>query len=155
LHAGASAAVAELARRWAGTAAGFIAGTLFAVHPAHVEAVANIVGRGELLCTLGVAGSLILLHPRPLTPGRTLAIIGCFLFALLAKEQGMLVPFFILAALMLRHPRQPMSLSEKLSMQWLTLSLCFLAAIYIVFREYSASIVGTHGGDLKFSWERV
>jgi hypothetical protein len=48
-HAGVSVAVAALARRWAGWQAGLVAGVLFAVHPVHVEAVANVVGRNELM----------------------------------------------------------------------------------------------------------
>jgi len=48
-HAGASVAVAALARRWSGPAAALAAGLIFAVHPVHVEAVANVVGRNELM----------------------------------------------------------------------------------------------------------
>ncbi|HEY6853905.1 MAG TPA: hypothetical protein VI139_06640 [Gemmatimonadales bacterium] len=51
-HAGASVAVAALARRWSGTAAALVAGLIFAVHPVHVEAVANVVGRNELMAAL-------------------------------------------------------------------------------------------------------
>lgn len=50
-HVAASVAVAALARRWAGPAAGLVAGLLFAVHPVHVEAVAYVVGRAELMAT--------------------------------------------------------------------------------------------------------
>src|SRR5256884_3773470 len=48
-HAGAAVAVAALARRWMDTPGGMVAGLLFAVHPVHVEAVANVVGRAELM----------------------------------------------------------------------------------------------------------
>src|SRR5439155_10651159 len=51
-HVAATLTVAALARRWAGARAGLIAGLLFAVHPVHVEAVANVVGRGELMAAL-------------------------------------------------------------------------------------------------------
>src|SRR5438046_4831679 len=51
-HAGASVAVAWLARRWSGDLAALAAGLVFAVHPVHVEAVANIVGRAELMAAL-------------------------------------------------------------------------------------------------------
>ncbi|MDQ3440189.1 MAG: hypothetical protein M3478_07540, partial [Planctomycetota bacterium] len=43
LHATASGCVAELARRLGGTKVAFVAGLLFAAHPVHVEAVANVV----------------------------------------------------------------------------------------------------------------
>src|SRR2546428_3652082 len=48
-HAGASVLVALLARRWAGDAAALVAGMVFAVHPVHVEAVAHVGGRDELM----------------------------------------------------------------------------------------------------------
>jgi hypothetical protein len=51
-HAGAAVAVAALARRWTDDASALVAGLLFAVHPVHVEAVANVVGRAELMAAL-------------------------------------------------------------------------------------------------------
>jgi protein O-mannosyl-transferase len=51
-HVGATVLVAVLARRWMGDAAGLVAGMVFAVHPVHVEAVANVVGRNELMAAL-------------------------------------------------------------------------------------------------------
>ena len=52
-HAAASVAVASLAHGLVGPTlgnrAGLVAGLLFAVHPVHVEAVANVVGRAELM----------------------------------------------------------------------------------------------------------
>ena len=53
--------MAELARRLAGTRAAYVAGLLFAAHPVHVEAVANIVGRSELACAAASLGALVLL----------------------------------------------------------------------------------------------
>src|SRR6266487_2159161 len=51
-HAAASVAVAALARRWTDSTGALVAGLLFAVHPLHVEAVANVVGRAELMAAL-------------------------------------------------------------------------------------------------------
>ncbi len=56
-HAGATVAVAALARRWAGETAALAAGLVFAVHPVHVEAVANVVGRAYAIVRWAV------LHP--------------------------------------------------------------------------------------------
>ena len=59
LHAIASALVAELGRRMTGSIrVALIAGMLFAAHPVHVEAVAMIVGRAELMCAIGVVGGI-------------------------------------------------------------------------------------------------
>ena len=54
-HAAASVAVAALVRRLADDRSALIAGLLFAVHPLHVEAVANLVGRAELMAGVCVA----------------------------------------------------------------------------------------------------
>src|SRR3989475_3193801 len=51
-HAAASVAVAALARRLTNNAGALAAGLLFAVHPVHVEAVANVVGRAESMAAL-------------------------------------------------------------------------------------------------------
>lgn len=104
LHAGVSAAVAELARRMSRGKNGIalLAGLLFAVHPVHVEAVANIVGRAELMCGLGIVLALALFL-RPLTPRRALGIWACFVLAMLSKEQGILLPLLLIAAIPLRQ----------------------------------------------------
>jgi tetratricopeptide (TPR) repeat protein len=44
--------VFALAAEFLGPAPAFVAGLLFAVHPVHVEAVANVVGRAEVLATI-------------------------------------------------------------------------------------------------------
>src|SRR5579871_3680671 len=54
LHAAVSAVVAMLAARISGMKAAWFAGTLFAVHPVHVEAVAGLVGRAESVCALAL-----------------------------------------------------------------------------------------------------
>src|SRR2546422_146136 len=80
-HAGASVAVAWLARRWSGERAALAAGLLFAVHPIHVEAVANIVGRAELMAALFaiVAGYAALVPDRLLwSAGALAAGSSCF-----------------------------------------------------------------------------
>jgi protein O-mannosyl-transferase len=51
-HAATSVAVAVLARRWLTWQSALVAGLVFAVHPVHVEAVANVVGRGELMAAM-------------------------------------------------------------------------------------------------------
>lgn len=67
-----------------------VGAALFAAHPVHVEAVAWIVGRADLLCGLFLAGALAL-HLWFRETGR-LALWGgavaCALAAMLAKENG-------------------------------------------------------------------
>lgn len=52
LHGLAAALVFALAAEFLGTGPALVAGLLFAVHPVHVEAVANVVGRAEVLATI-------------------------------------------------------------------------------------------------------
>src|SRR5438477_12841022 len=100
LYAGVCALVAELARRLSPRSSSIlvatVAGLLFAAHPIHVEAAAYIVGRAELMAALGALAALVLFLRRPMTTGRALAIVGCFMLSLLSKEQGMLVPLLLL-----------------------------------------------------------
>ena len=55
----AAALLALLACELGGPAVGLIAGLLFAAHPVHVEAVANVVGRAELMAASGYALALV------------------------------------------------------------------------------------------------
>ena len=102
-HAGASVAVAVLARRWSGALAGLIAGLLFAVHPVHVEAVANVVGRGELMAALftllAVYGAVV----RESVAWSTAALV----LALLSKENAAVAPALIALAWVLGLSRPP------------------------------------------------
>jgi len=99
LHALATLLVTLLALDLAGgrTPAAAVAGILFAVHPVHVEAVAGIVGRSEILAAAGVLTAILfhrraLLDPRrgvsPLTGAAWLAcLLGMF-----AKESAIVGP---------------------------------------------------------------
>jgi tetratricopeptide (TPR) repeat protein len=85
-----------------------VAALLFAVHPIHCEAVANIVGRAEVLAALFMLLGLILLLRRggpaeTLIPASNLAFVGlaaaAFLAATLAKETAVSYPLVALIAL--------------------------------------------------------
>lgn len=139
LHAGVTALIAELALTLATPAAGWIAGLLFAVHPVHVEAVAGLVGRSELLCALGILGALQLWLHRPMTLRRMLAILALFALAALSKEQGTLLPFILLAALPWRGWGTRASRERNLVMTTLALTMFGFAA-YILWRENHPAI---------------
>ena len=59
LHALVTGLVYLLARRMLAPAWAGLAALLFAVHPVHVEAVANVVGSRELLCTALVLAAVL------------------------------------------------------------------------------------------------
>jgi protein O-mannosyl-transferase len=95
LHAGAVLVLLTLLLRLVPPAAALAGAGIFAVHPVHVEAVANIAGRAELLAALFVllactcwtmprrhVGSM---DPRTLVP-------PLFLLALLSKESAVVLP---------------------------------------------------------------
>ncbi|XP_076338542.1 protein O-mannosyl-transferase TMTC1-like [Tachypleus tridentatus] len=73
-----------------------VVGLLFAVHPVHTEAVANIVGRAELLSAFFFFVSFVSFHrwrSARHESKRILSVLtfGSAFFALLAKEQGITV----------------------------------------------------------------
>lgn len=121
---------------------GLIAGLLFAAHPVHVEAVAGIVGRAELLCAIGSVGLLwICVSDRPLTTRRVLAAWGLYLLALFSKEQAMLLPLVAIALMAALRVEREKRLSKLFAIVAGTL------AAYVVLRE---QVLG-----LKLWWERV
>jgi hypothetical protein len=66
---------------------------IFAVHPAHVEAVANVVGRAEMIGAVFLFGACLLWVRRTETSQRRLAAVGAlFGLALLAKESTAMLP---------------------------------------------------------------
>ena len=74
-------------RGWVSRGTGLLAGILFAVHPVHVEAVAGIAGRADVLCT--VLFLLCLLKHRE--RGWTIWTLVLASLSMLAKEQGVTV----------------------------------------------------------------
>ena len=104
LHAICTALVARLARRLKGSeAAALVAGTLFAVLPIHTEVIDNVVGRADLLATLGVLLALIW-HRRSMNATKKRHIIGwrgaaamAAFLAMGSKESGVAVlPMIVL-----------------------------------------------------------
>ena len=106
-HAGASALVCLLAARLMSASAALVAGLLFAVHPVHVEAVANVVGRAEILATLFVltASLLYLRYGDAVSDGKGSAArrrltgagtLGAGVLALASKESAFALPGILL-----------------------------------------------------------
>lgn len=82
-------------------AAAFAAGLLFAAHPVHVEAVANVVGLSELLSAAFFLLACIVVARRPepgaMTVGPVVVVAGLYLLALLSKENAAGLPGAVLA----------------------------------------------------------
>lgn len=109
-QAGTSALVARLALRWWPAPAALAAGLWFAIHPVHAEAVANVVGRSELVCGAALLGLALLGTAAPpasglpatIRPGRerltlwtAFALAAC---AMASKETGVVAPAVVWAA---------------------------------------------------------
>ncbi|HET6439115.1 MAG TPA: tetratricopeptide repeat protein [Anaeromyxobacter sp.] len=103
LHALASVLVASLAGRLFGAArpaqrgpVALLAGLLFAVHPAHVEAVVTIYGRTEPLSAVFACGALLLALSAARRPLRLAAATLLLTCAILSKEMAVMVPALFL-----------------------------------------------------------
>lgn len=93
-HAGVSVGVAALARRWTrSSGAALLAGTLFAVHPVHVEAVANVIGRTELMAALFVILSVLI----ALEHDHLWWSLVAWTLGLLSKETAIVAPVLVVA----------------------------------------------------------
>jgi hypothetical protein len=153
LHALASVLVLLLAERWLPRPAALAAALLFAVHPVHVEAVANVVGRAELLATIFTlaAGLLYLRHGDQVrTTGRAhwasaLGTLGMLLLALASKESAFAAPALLLLLEWLREREAGRAFRPRRDPQWaLWLAVVALTAAWLALR---ASILGGFAGD--------
>lgn len=125
-HAGASVAVALMGRRWAGDAAGWIAGAVFAVHPVHVEAVANVIGRADLATTVCSLLAVWFAVERDNLAGSAVALA----LGLLVKETAAVVPVLIGAAWALGLQRPPARRIATYVAVW-----CVLGVTYVLVRK--------------------
>jgi len=124
-HAGAAVAVTTLVRRWASWTAAVVAGLLFAVHPVHVEAVANVIGRAELMAAVFVCLGVYAAVVRESIGWSALAIAA----GLLCKENAAVAPALILWAWWVGFSRPPRHRMLAFVGSWLA-----IAAVYVAFR---------------------
>lgn len=135
LHVATSIAVLWLAVLVLPPAAAVIAASLFAVHPVHVEAIANVVGQSELVVALAlVVATAVYIRARGRgTPSRRewAAIVSLYALACLFKEHAIVLPALLLCAewTVVRDPRP---LRERVaSLRAPFLALALIAAGYL------------------------
>ena len=120
-HAAAAVGVAALARRWMDPAGALVAGLVFAVHPVHVEAVANVVGRAELMAAvfsvLTVYAALARRHA-----GWSAAALA---FGLLSKENAAVAPALVVWAWMLGLDRPDRRRMVLLLVGWVAVGAAY------------------------------
>jgi len=153
LHAVASVLVFVLAARWLPRAGALAAALLFAVHPVHVEAVANVVGRAEILATAFIlaAALLYLRHGDQVrTTGRVhwgpaVGTLAMVLLALASKESAFAAPALLFLLDWLREREAGRAFRIRRDPQaGLWLAVVGLTAVWLVLR---ARILGGLAGD--------
>jgi len=142
-----------LAKRILPVWAAWIVGALFAVHPVHVEAVANVVGQSELLVAAMLLGALLLyLRDRQqgvLGAKTQIGITALYAIALLSKEHAIVLPALLLAC-EATLVEDTVPLVRRISAQrWLYVSLGAVALSFILIR---GSVLSDHafGGFQPF-----
>jgi hypothetical protein len=98
-HGLAALLVVAVVVRWLPEPAAFAAGLVFALHPVHVEAVAGIVGRAELLAAVGLLGAVVTARR-----GWWPAAVACAAAAMLSKEHGVVAAILVFIDDWLRPP---------------------------------------------------
>ncbi|MFI5210260.1 MAG: tetratricopeptide repeat protein [Gemmatimonadales bacterium] len=142
-----------VARRLLPLGGAWIAAALWAVHPVHVEAVANGVGQSELLvAVLVLLAALLYLRGRErgrLTAGTEAGIAGCYLAACLVKEHAIMLPGLlgVLELWGVRDPRPLRQRSDDLRLFYLVLLL--IAAAFLLVRT---TVLGNLAGDRPPGW---
>jgi hypothetical protein len=137
-HAAASLFVALLARRWAGEAAALIAGVVFAVHPVHVEAVANVVGRAELMATTFTLLAVYAAVERQSVAWSTV----CWILGLLSKETAVVAPALIAAVWLLDRDR-PAPPPRRLALFvgcWIAAAVAYAVVRELVLSPYPGTL---------------
>lgn len=134
-HAAVCVAVAAFTRRLADERSALIAGLLFAVHPVHVEAVANIVGRAEAMAALFVILSLY----AGLVRGSVVWSVAPWAVALLCKENAVVVPALVAWAwiLGLGRPARPRVIAFVAG--WVVVGSVYAVVRWHVLEPYTAT----------------
>ena len=138
LHAIATGLVVVFLAELMPLSAAFVGGLIFAVHPVHTEAVANIVGTAEVLPTIFyVLACLVFLRSsagdRRVGVGPTLLITVCFALAFLSKESAVTLPgvLFLLDGVR-RRSRTLADVPDMLRRQW-GVYAAIVATVVVVF----------------------
>ena len=101
-HGLATVLLVMLLARWLPTLGAAAAGLVFAWHPVHVEAVATLVGRAELLTAVGILGAVLAARRR-----QWAVAVLCAALAMFSKEHGVIAGVVILLDKWLHSSDEP------------------------------------------------
>lgn len=139
-HGLAALLVTLVLARWLSPLGAAAAGLIFAWHPVHVEGVASLVGRAELLAAVGILAAVLAARR-----GWWIAAVACAALAMLSKEHGVIVGVVILCDYWLSGPerrRYPTGL-------WIGLAVAtagFLAAWLAIGRAGASDVAAVFMG---------
>lgn len=153
LHGIATVLVFYLLARFTRPLSGFAGALIFAVHPVHAEAVANIVGQAEILAaTLVLAACLVHSH-RPdgvaVAWPRRLVLACLFVPALTTKESAVVLPaLLVIVDLMQRRVRISVrglaEYADAMLMPLFLLAAALAAYLLVRFDVMDGLLIGTH-----------
>lgn len=147
LHGVVTVLLVAVLLRWLPVPGAVAAGLVFALHPVHVEGVASLVSRAELLVAAGALGAVLLARRR-----RWNAAVTCAAAAMLSKEHGVVAGVLILLDDWLEsggRPRYPRGLYIALAI----VTGAYLAAWLAVGRAGLSDVAPPfHGAG---AWERL
>ncbi|HKA59285.1 MAG TPA: hypothetical protein VKD28_11785 [Gemmatimonadales bacterium] len=121
------------AREVQGVRTALITGLLFAVHPVHVEAIANVIGRGELMAALGVCLAVYGAVVKDSIGWSALALAG----GLLSKENAIVGPGLIAWAWIVGIARPPRARILAYAGSWLAVLAIYLPLRAVVLAPYA------------------
>jgi tetratricopeptide (TPR) repeat protein len=131
-HAGVTVAVTALARRWTSPTAALAAGLLFAVHPVHVEVVASVVGRADLMATLGTCLAVYAAVAYD-SIGWSAAFLA---FGILSKESAAATPALIALAWLIGLAHPPRRRMAMYGASWLAIAVLYFVLRWTVLHPY-------------------
>ena len=149
VHAAVSLLVFLLVLRVSSTLPALVGGALFAAHPVHSEAVANVVGRSELYSALFVLGACLLFWKgRGLSPpwrvARLLGIGALYILGLGSKEMAATLPALLFLIVLFQNEE------ERVDERVRTDAPVFLltGALLVAFLGARLLILGSVAGEL-------
>ncbi|HET7234774.1 MAG TPA: tetratricopeptide repeat protein [Longimicrobium sp.] len=154
LHAAATALVFLLVLRLGGGVwAAALGGAVFAVHPLHVEAVANVIGRAEILSALFYLGACHLyLGAARAGPGRMAGIAALYFLAMGSKEIAVTLPGALLLLDALRSWKAGTRIAEIARRNAVLVAVLVATLIgYLLLRR---SVLGATLGDAPAAYIR-